>query len=1703
MKLSRFLTLLLCGCFLGLPGAFAEWLPMQSGADAITPVELTMEQTDSSGTSFTVEIPGIIRDVRREQSDVYQSITMEGAGLLTVPGNPELPVIRKFVAVPRGAEVSVSTKVLEETVLEDTLIWPSQPQYKRGDPKPSFTLNQAVYQSNDLYPAELARIVTDGVMRDFRVVMVEIAPVQYNPAAGQLRIATRVEVTIRTEGGINFVSSEVFPSFQRVYQKNILNFEATRSESRDAPEPMLIIADDDFINALDSFVEWKTKRGLDVTLVGTSETGTSSSAVQAYIQQAYNTWNPKPVYVLLVGDAPQIEPLTGIGSCASDYMFTLLEGGDYIPDVFISRLSAQNLGELEPQLDKIMHYETAPLVGSWLDSITGISSSLSGSAGINDDERVGITLERFAAINPNVSADQLYSSNGQGTTTNIAASVNEGRFWICYCGHGSGTSWSGPYFEISDVDALTNGYKTPFIMDVSCDNGGFQNSSDCFAESWMKGGTVGDAHGAVGMYSSSTSTSWDPPAIMAGGVCFSVCGNESGTIPGGDYKMGEMSYNGMLYLVSEIGTGDEADEVMQQYVLFGDCSTFMRSDELIEPVVTHAPSAPVAPYPYEVNVADAKGPIADATVCLYKPGDVHAVAMTNASGVAVLNISPTMVGDMILTVIGQNLTPYESLITVAPAGCGIVMMDKTKYNCDDIITVNVYDSDLNLNPGAVDTAQADIMSDSESSPEILTLMETGPDTSVFTTTIMTSDTQSGTGYLLLAHDDTITAHYHDYDCNGGEVDVTDEAIGDCQGPEITNLMISDIGTNSVLITWTTNEDSDTVVYYGEAVPPTMTYTDTDMTTDHEVILDTLEVCTEYFLKVSSTDSGGNVAEDDNGGNYYNFTTLQIVMFLEANMDTDPGWTYEGDWAWGQPTGTAGDPSAGYTGNNVVGYNLNGAYPNNLPATYATTPSFDCSMSSDVYLSYWVWLGVESASYDHATLEISTDGGSAWTVIWSHEGETVNPTDWSYSEYDISSWAAGNADVKLRWGMGPSDSVVNYCGWNIDDVMVSFTTPCNVPLLNHESHSIDDSMGNNDGEINAGETISMDVTLVNNGLDATGVTATLSTTNPHVTITTDTAAYPNIAQSSSGTSLTSYQFSVSPEADDGEMINFQLAWFSSESSGSTNFPEMIVAPELVFGSMTINDSTGDNDGILDPGESAQLIIQINNIGTGMASDVIATLSSNLPAYIAIDDAEAEFPNIPSGGMGTSIAPHFTITIDGMIPDPSEVRFTLDITAQGYTTDATFNTDVTSSTFARRYSWNMDTDPGWTTEGDWAWGQPTGTDGDPTAGYTGINVYGYNLTGAYANNLPETNLTTGPINCSDLQAVEVHFMRWLGMESSSYDHAAFKVSNDGTTWTTVWEHSGATFTDPDWQAMTYDISTVADNQVTVYLRWIMGTTDTSVTYCGWNLDDVEIWAESSGPIPSPTPVWTSTPINTPTPVTPTATPTPVTPTATATPFICLNNGDVNYDGDHSPADALMSFQMYMEVIPDPSDDELCRADCNGNTNVTPEDALCIFMDYLSGNCDCTDPMPTDRQDRTLVSNEINGDVILETEITRSNELILLVNIANHDNSVDAFGFRIMIPEGLTYQGTDAGELIENWEIFGANEQDSVLTVGGFDPVYAVDNSADGTLVSIRFAADSYSSLKSAARNLQIYDLKDDLKSYGISTGDTAFGLLSAIK
>lgn len=77
----------------------------------------------------------------------------------------------------------------------------------------------------------------------------------------------------------------------------------------------------------------------------------------------------------------------------------------------------------------------------------------------------------------------------------------------------------------------------------------------------------------------------------------------------------------------------------------------------------------------------------------------------------------------------------------------------------------------------------------------------------------------------------------------------------------------------------------------------------------------------------------------------------------ANMDSNPGWTLELQWAYGPAIGSTYDPAAPATGTNLIGYNIGGDYANNLTAKYATTPPIDCRSGVNITLQFKRWLSL--------------------------------------------------------------------------------------------------------------------------------------------------------------------------------------------------------------------------------------------------------------------------------------------------------------------------------------------------------------------------------------------------------------------------------------------------------------------------------------------------------------------------------------------------------------------------------------------------------------------------------------------------------------------------------------------------------------------------------------------------------------------------
>jgi hypothetical protein len=206
-----------------------------------------------------------------------------------------------------------------------------------------------------------------------------------------------------------------------------------------------------------------------------------------------------------------------------------------------------------------------------------------------------------------------------------------------------------------------------------------------------------------------------------------------------------------------------------------------------------------------------------------------------------------------------------------------ITFDEVAHGCAGTAEVVVGDRDLNSDPSSEQTIDVEVWSDSETTPEILTLTERGADSMLFDGSIplSTAPPASGDGVVGIREGDQIFADYVDaLDCDDA-TDVAYRAVSvvDCSAPVVSNVHETDVSDIAATIRWDTDEASDSTVVWGESTPPDITESREERSAEHAVDLEGLQECTVYYYEVRSTDPAGNTAVANNGGQYYHFETL--------------------------------------------------------------------------------------------------------------------------------------------------------------------------------------------------------------------------------------------------------------------------------------------------------------------------------------------------------------------------------------------------------------------------------------------------------------------------------------------------------------------------------------------------------------------------------------------------------------------------------------------------------------------------------------------------------------------------------------------------------------------------------------------------------------------------------------------------------------
>lgn len=414
---------------------------------------------------------------------------------------------------------------------------------------------------------------------------------------------------------------------------------------------------------------------------------------------------------------------------------------------------------------------------------------------------------------------------------------------------------------------------------------------------------------------------------------------------------------------------------------------------------------------------------------------------------------------------------------------------------------------------------------------------------------------------------------------------------------------------------------------------------------------------------------------------------------------------------------------------------------------------------------------------------------------------------------------------------------------VDSIYVATSS---VPFVVFDSAHVGVTAGNINGVIDCGESIQLGVQLVNVGqAQADGVQAVLRSSDPYITVNDSTETYGTVA-ADWGTSFVTdaFAFDVAVDVPDRHTIEFDLDIFGSYADTARDGFELIAhTPGLGVVQVTIDDATGDNDGILDPGETANLVVSLFNSGSGEAASLTGVLSEN-DTYLSLTDSTGAFGTIDSiSGTGDNSLDDFELSAEETCPTGHASALNLHLTTpNGYAVDLGFNVIVGD----RSVFWSDDfsSDRGWTGLGgpaEWTIGSPSAGGGDPAldATPTGDNgVLGNDLTatGTYENDISETEWVESPvIDCSDIYGTILTFNRWLRVEGNGNDHVYLEVYN-GDSWVRIFSNPTAPLLESNWGAQQFNLSSVADYNPAMRIRFGLGTTDGADNYAGWNIDDV---------------------------------------------------------------------------------------------------------------------------------------------------------------------------------------------------------------------------------------------------------------------------
>jgi len=661
------------------------------------------------------------------EGQTMKNIILPGTFLFNDEGMPNLPNKGKYIAIPQGAKPVLKILSDRREILHNIEIAPA-PRIP-ADNQPDFPLvkNQQIYSRNALYPESPVQMSEVQKIRGVDAVILGITPFQYNPVTKDLIIYKDLKVEITFENGNGQFGDMAYrnywwdPILQDVFLNHAslpvvdynLRLQSYPQKSRENECEYIIITPTgpDFRSWADSVKKFRSQQGILTKVFTIDEIGGNTvSAIESFIDNAYNSWTIKPVACLILGDngTDGTKNITtqlwndhpdGYNPYASDNKFADVDG-DEMPEIIFSRITANDATQLQTMVTKFLEYERNPptdslfydkpitalgwqtvrwfqlcseIVGGYFKNVQGkhprrINKVYEGNPG-----NVWSTAQNTNTIVNYFGTNGLYyiptspSTLGGwdgGNATMINNAVDSGAFILMHRDHGAYTAWGEPAYTNSNINSLNN-TKLPFVFSINCQTGAYHKSTEVLGEKFHRHIKNGHNAGALGVVCPSEVSYSFVNDTYVWGMMDNMWPDfmpEEGTTPESRGVLPAFGHEAGKYFLKSSNwpyNTQHKQVTYRMFHMFGDAFQVIYFQVPQQLTVTHNPNIEYESTSFSVQANDS------AFIALTVNDSIIATALGAGSNPVVIPIPVLAIGtEVLVTVTKQNYFRYSSLVPV-------------------------------------------------------------------------------------------------------------------------------------------------------------------------------------------------------------------------------------------------------------------------------------------------------------------------------------------------------------------------------------------------------------------------------------------------------------------------------------------------------------------------------------------------------------------------------------------------------------------------------------------------------------------------------------------------------------------------------------------------------------------------------------------------------------------------------------------------------------------------------------------------------------------------------------------------------------------------------------------------------------------------------------------------------------------------------